>query len=195
MTDTSAGSQQAISWITQQVQKGPGASTITIKVNPQYASNITKRLTPYQNFPAKFAPALEGMADYITGTIIPRIFKEEGPGWMKLSQRTQSERKRAGFPPDHPILIRTGDLYKELTSKSHPNHVEVITTGKNARIRIGGSSQKFVRNQGGDKFLNIPSRPMLPGTGGAPLDPNDQIRLQEILATSIKQQMQQEQGM
>lgn len=167
-------------------QGPPTTSRLTIRANPSYASKITKRMEPYKHFPRHLRPALENVADYVTQHMIPQTFENEGPGWRPLARRTIGERIAQGFPGEHPILRRSGDLYKELTERSHPKHVEVIKVGKYSRIEIGGSSEKFLRNQMGEGSLHIPPRPMIPGTGWLKISSHDRLEIRKILQRSIK---------
>lgn len=176
-------------WITQ-VTSQPQTTKVTIQANPAWASLVTGRMEPYKSLPNKFRPALEAMADYTRETMIPDIFKSEGPGWRQLAMRTQAERVAQGYNPTHPILRRTGDLFNELTNKAHPKHVEEIVVGPFSRITIGGSSQKFVNNQLGRADLNLPSRPMLPGTGGLGMSDEDVSELQAIFTQKLREQME-----
>ena len=161
---------------------------MTVQFSPQIVSDVSGRTEAYKNFPNTMRPALEKVADYIRMEMIPRTFNKEGPGWRQLSRRTQAERIAEGYNPKHPILIRSRDLYKELTEKTHPKHVEIIKTGKYARISIGGSSEKFIRNQLGDKELNIPARPMLPNNNT--VSPIDRQNIEKILGDAIRKELQ-----
>lgn len=179
-----------VDWITQ-VRDGlnSGAPGVTIRVNPPFVSTVIGRAEPYRHFPRKAKPALEAVGDYVRTEMIPRTFRQEGPGWRRLARRTRAERAAQGYGPEHPILYRSGDLFAELTQKSHPKHIEIIKTGKYARIEIGGSSEKFVRNQAGNMFYHIPPRPMIPGTGYLPLPQRDRNNIKEILERAIKEEM------
>jgi Phage virion morphogenesis family len=172
------------------ISQTSGQGNLTVHFNAEIMSDITGRLRPYKNFPITAKPALSKVADYVRMEMIPRTFHQEGPGWRKLSRRTKKERAAQGYGASHPILIRSKDLFKELTDKSHPNHVEVIKTGKYARITIGGSSEKFIRNQTGDKSLHIPSRPMIPGTMNTSLPDRDRQAINKILVTTITEDLQ-----
>jgi hypothetical protein len=172
------------------ISQTSGQGNVTVHFNAQVMSDITGRLKPYKNFPITAKPALSKVADYVTMEMIPRTFQQEGPGWRPLARRTKRERSAQGYGPSHPILIRSRDLFKELTEKSHPKHVEVIKTGKYARITVGGSSEKFTRNQTGDKSLRIPSRPMIPGTMGTELPDRDRQAINRILITTITKDLQ-----
>lgn len=161
-------------------------STVTIKADKAFFSAARHRTTKYKALPFLYRPVLEKIADYIKIEMISRTFEREGPGWTPLARRTVAERVQAGYDGQHPILRRSGDLFKELTEKSHPKHIEIIKTGKNARIEIGGSSQKFIQNQMGDRTLNLPARPMIPGTGSIPLEMRDKIAIETIIVNAIK---------
>ena len=167
------------------VPEDPKKSGVEIKVDPSFISSVEGTMKPYKTFPRTLRPALEKVADYVRMEMIPRTFHQEGPGWRPLARRTQRERAALGYDARHPILYRSGDLYKELTEKGHPKHVEIIKTGKNSRILISGSSDKFMRNQGGNALLHIPARPMIPGTGGLPLPERDKKNITKILTDEI----------
>lgn len=181
-----AAPDQMIAAIVQDANTHHG---MVVKVNPQFASSAINRAEPYKNFPAKAKPALVAVGDYVRTEMIPRTFRNEGPGWRHLALRTRHERAAQGYGAAHPILYRTGDLFAELTQKSHPKHIEIIKTGKNCRIEVGGSSDKFVRNQSGSAEFHIPPRPMIPGTGNLPLPDRDRRNIQEILYNSIRQEL------
>lgn len=159
----------------------------TIKFNAQTVSDVTRRAKPYKAFPETARVGLEKVADYVRLTMIPETFHKEGPGWRQLSRRTRQERAAQGYNPRHPILIRSRDLYRELTDKGHPRHVEIIKTGKDARITIGGSSEKFVRNQLGNRQFNIPPRRMVPGGKDPEIPAKDQQAIQGILERAIRE--------
>lgn len=149
------------------------------------------REQPYKALPNAFRPALEKIADYVRTEMIPRTFTKEGPGWAPLAGRTVSERIAAGYGGHHPILRRSGDLFKELTERSHPHHLEIIKVGKNARIEIGGTSPKFKQNQTGigEGSQRLPQRPMIPGTGGLQIPDRDMVAMRQIIIKAINQKM------
>lgn len=160
-------------------------SKVIISVDKGSVSSMLGRLDQYKSLPRKFRPALGEVADYVTKEMIPVVFAQEGPGWHKLANRTQMERRMQGYGAQHPILRRTGDLYSELTDRSHPNHVEIIRTGKMARIEIGGSSKKFLENQMGKPSANLPARPMVPGTKGQTIADRDRVAINGIISRAI----------
>lgn len=163
------------------------SNVVTVHADKRFFATSQGRTGPYTNLPARFGPALVRVGDYVRTVMIPRTFAEEGPGWAKLARRTQRERTQQGYNPQHPILQRTRDLYRELTEKSHPSHIEIIKTGKNARIEIGGSSVKFIQNQlgKGDSGQKLPSRPMIPGTGNLSINERDKAQIKSILIKAI----------
>lgn len=165
-----------------------GTSTATIIVDKNYFARISGRLEPYKALPRTFRPALERIANHVRVHMIPTVFEREGPGWKPLARRTVAERIQAGYGGRHPILRRSGDLFKELTDKSHPNHIEVIKVGKNARIEIGGSSEKFIQNQlgRGEGDQRLPKRAMIPGTGNIPISDRDRLAIKVIIQQSIR---------
>lgn len=164
-------------------------SRVRIGVANSFHHNVGNQLKPYQRLPELFRPALEQIGDYVRINMIPRTFQQEGPGWAPLSPRTIADKQRLGWA-NRPILQRTGDLYRELTNKSHPKHFEIIRVGKMARIEVGGSSQKFLELQRGVVNRHLPSRPMIPGTGGTPLAERDRIEIRRIIRRAIRQRSQ-----
>jgi hypothetical protein len=177
----------SFNWVTQ-LQQSP--TVIKITATPDFNANVSKEMLPYQQLETVVGPALSDVADYLRTSVIPTIFKSEGPGWQNLAKRTQKERQAQGYNPTHPILRRTGDLFAELTSKGHPNHIESIQTSPGRfKLTIGGSSTKFVNNQLGRSDLNLPARPMLPGTGGMKLNPADAQKIQDIFTSKVAEQL------
>lgn len=61
---------------------------------------------------------LNYIAEKVVFPSIIRNFKEEGrPKWQGLAPRTQLERAAEGYPPAHPILYRSGELFRNATTK------------------------------------------------------------------------------
>lgn len=170
-------------------QLNKARATVKITADKEFISRASNRLRPYKNLPNRMRPVLERMADYVRITMIPQTFKKEGPGWRPLARRTVAERIQAGYGGRHPILIRSGDLFNELTEKSHPKHIEIIKTGKNARIEIGGSSTKFIENQLGRSEARLPPRPMIPGTGNIPITDRDRIAMKSIVLNAVRERL------
>ena len=172
-------------WVTK-VNASSNPSGVTISMHQPSLTSARGKIAPHQNFYRTVSPALEKVADYIRMRVITRTFQQEGPGWRPLAMRTRAERKAQGYNPEHPILFRTGDLFKELTEKTHPKHVQIIkVTNSSATVTIEGSSEKFKRNQYGDATLKIPARPMVPGKNKA-LSIKDQRAISAIMAENIQ---------
>lgn len=180
-------------WVASVTNRQSGVG-ISIKPNPEFVSEVTKRTAPYKNFPVHLKPALEKVADYVRTEMIPRTFEQEGPNWKPLAPRTIKERIEQGYSGANPILIRSGDLFQELTQKTHPKHVEIVKVGKTARIEVGGSSDKFKENQLGVPVEGIPSRPMIPGTGWLTLPDKDKVMIRKILVDQVKKSMKAKNG-
>lgn len=162
-----------------------GKTRVVIELDKQSLSHVLDRVQEYKSLPRKFKPALEGIADYVREEMIPETFSKEGPGWKPLARRTQFDRRMQGYGAKHPILKRTGDLYKELTQKAHPKHIEVIRVGKYARVELGGSSKKFIENQMGNGKQRLPARPMIPGTDGMRISDRDRLAIENIIRKAI----------
>lgn len=165
--------------------------TVTIVADKSYMAKARGRLTPYKSLPYLFRPVLEKLGEYVRTEMIPRVFEREGPGWAPLARRTVAERIQAGYGGQHPILRRSGDLFRELTDKSHPKHIEIIKTGKNARIEVGGSSQKWIQNQlgEGDPGQRLPRRSMIPGTGNLPIEARDRMAMEAIVHRAMRERL------
>lgn len=173
---------------TPQIETLRRPTRVRIGIDKGYIGRQT-RARPYRSLPYLFRPALEQIGDYVRTRMIPETFAKEGPGWAPLARRTRREREWLGYGAAHPILHRTGDLYEELTRRSHPQHIEIIRTGRNARIEIGGSSKKFIENQVGNAAQHLPPRPMIAGAGGLPLPEHHRRAMQNILDRAIRQRL------
>lgn len=160
--------------------------TVTIKQSKEFYTQVSRRLKPYKAIPYKFKPAMEQLAYYLRKRAVPETFSKEGPGWHPLAKRTVNDRVFLGYEGRHPILKRSGDLFRELTETSHPKHIEIIRTGKKARLEFGGSSQKFIDNQRGLKSQRLPSRPMIPGSQHSVLPTRMRQEMNSIISKAIK---------
>lgn len=59
-------------------------------------------------------------------------FADEASGWgpwEALAPRTVIERRRLGFGPEHPILIRTGDYWESWIDPENPDHISETRRG------------------------------------------------------------------
>ena len=96
---------------------------------------------------------------------IQEVFDIEGdPQWAPLAVSTIQNRLRAGFPPEHPILERTGAFRRAFVVAGAPGNVIDETNygmyGKT--IRFGISDPRFIWHQEGTRFM--PARPIVPNT-------------------------------
>lgn len=74
-------------------------------------------------------------------------FASEGRGagapWASLALVTMRERRRLGYPPDHPILVRSGGYRDSFVDESHPLHIsEADSEGGVWRIVEGSSDPR-----------------------------------------------------
>lgn len=83
-------------------------------------------------------------------------FAQEGLGrkWKDLADSTKADRKRKGYSPEHPILERTGDLLRSLTS---PGTADAILQITKAGLTIGSSVPYAKFHQTGTG--KMPARP------------------------------------
>lgn len=79
--------------------------------------------------------------------------------WSPLAPFTQRERRRLGFPQDHPILVRTGAYRDSFTEEDHPLHFsEWSTEAGRWRITEGSRDERADLLEFGD--LRTPPRPV-----------------------------------
>lgn len=87
--------------------------------------------------------AVESVQDAIRAGFA-QVFASEGAAgeapWAQLAEATQRERQRLGFPPAHPILVRTGDYRASFTDAGHADHISEWSAGAGVwRIAEGSS--------------------------------------------------------
>lgn len=68
-------------------------------------------------------PAVIAVFKRITKAAFASEGASTGQAWRPLTRETQGDRRRAGFPPAHPILQRTGTLMRAVTLESGDNVV------------------------------------------------------------------------
>jgi len=93
------------------------------------------------------------------------VFASEGiPKWAELAEFTIEERRSLGFPPEHPILERTGAFRRALTDPASPDFVQEQTSlGSNSfTLRFGTTDPRFIEFQHGTAIM--PARPIMPHT-------------------------------
>jgi len=86
-------------------------------------------------------------------------FEREGSArgpWAPLARRTQIERQLLGYPPAHPILVRSGNYRNDFINSNAPGSV---TDWDGNTLFVGSQNQKVRRlNEGEDR---VPSRSVL----------------------------------
>jgi hypothetical protein len=84
------------------------------------------------------------------------VFASEGAAgaapWAELAEATRRERARLGYPPAHPILVRTGDYRASFVEPGHADHVsEWIAIDGTWLIEEGSSDYRAKYHEpGGD---------------------------------------------
>lgn len=105
--------------------------------------------------------------------------KRLGKKWQPLSSRTQADRRRAGYGPTGPMLVRRGSL-KNIVLVSKPNirsNVDNVTTTWGEINDV-----KYLANQTGSS-KNLPARPMIAANKG------DMDTLTKSLRAHIRRRM------
>jgi phage gpG-like protein len=81
--------------------------------------DVVRRLEAVEARASDLSPAWPAV-DAVFHEIVKRQFASEGAqggeAWASLAPATQAERRRRGFGPGHPILQRSGDLLRSLTT-------------------------------------------------------------------------------
>lgn len=96
---------------------------------------------------------------------IREVFEAEGiPPWPALAIGTIIHRLHAGFPPEHPILERTGSFRRAFIVAGAPGNVIDRTSlgRKGVSVRFGISDPRFLWFQEGTRLM--PARPVAPDT-------------------------------
>lgn len=99
---------------------------------------------------------------------IQEVFDAEGiPPWPALAVATIISRLHLGFPPEHPILERTGSFRRAFVVAGAPGNVieETGLGGGGKRLRFGISDPRFIWHQEGTRFM--PARPVVPDTSAS----------------------------
>lgn len=81
--------------------------------------------------------------------MVRQNFDDEGGAfkWKDLKPATVAERKRLGYEGEHPILYRSGSLYRSVTFDPHQEYVDIGSNDRRARALFFGS-----------ELLGIPER-------------------------------------
>ena len=121
------------------------------------------------NEPAKhfntFAQAAPSKIFWQYHIYLDTIFAAEGiPEWAALAIPTIINRLHLGFPPEHPILERTGAFKAAIISKGSPGFVYQHDSlgGGSLRLRFGTTDPRFIWFQEGTEHM--PARPIMPDT-------------------------------
>lgn len=88
-------------------------------------------------------------------------FEREGGAepWAPLAPYTQRERRRLGYPPQHPILQRTGSYRRSFSEEGDANHIsEWEVAGGVWRIAEGSADERAQELEEGR--WNMPARPV-----------------------------------
>ena len=101
----------------------------------------------------------DGVADALENQAAP-----DGTPWAPLAESTRGQRERAGYPPDKPILERTGDLFASVSSRWTPTQAVATVSQVYARVhQFGAEAGEFGADASGRPLPwgDIPARPFL----------------------------------
>jgi phage gpG-like protein len=88
-----------------------------------------------------------------------------GDEWKPLAPKTNIDRRKRGFPTQHPILVRTGRYRASFTVPGSANSlVEEESTGSEWTMYVGSSDNRRILEFGGITIINdhevyVPPRP------------------------------------
>lgn len=97
-------------------------------------------------------PWLNDVADKVE-LIAAASFHDEGPNWAPLKPSTQADRRRKGYQPEHPILVRRGDL--KTSAVRGKNHIRRFKGTRS--IEVGSRDFKALFHELGTR--NMRARP------------------------------------
>lgn len=90
--------------------------------------------------------------------LVGRAFETEGGStgdlWPQLAERTQADRRRKGYDPEHPILQRTQKLMRSLVLGSDGGFVNETPTS----LEIGTDVEYFPYHQSNKPRKRLPRR-------------------------------------
>ena len=84
----------------------------------------------------------------------------DGQAWQELARSTVEERESLGYPGEHPILIRSGDLFESATNPNDSGHIERVEpdlTGFSVTIGTNDPRARKLNDGAG----RIPARPFM----------------------------------
>lgn len=113
--------------------------------------------------PEALARQVDKFVPDILAYAFEETFETEGyEQWEPLSDITIQDRIDNGFPGEHPILTRTGDMRRSLTDRSDPmcdialyEHTPGLWL-----FMYGTKDPKFLEHEEGREYPPMPARPM-----------------------------------
>lgn len=106
-----------------------------------------------------------------------------GIPWARLAPSTAADRRRQGYAPYHPILVRTGGYRDSFVNPSNPDHISKIVR-RSDRLQIFEGSDDFRvlwHEQGTRK---MPARPVLTISNRA--EDNLRLALRSMVAQTLR---------
>jgi len=104
------------------LQQGPGMSFgMNVEGEQQFLVGLQTILRKVKDIRPLAKPY-----DWVLRKSVGSRFESEGAQkerWAALAPSTVADRIRRGFPGEHPILVRTGDLLRSLILRSHGRHI------------------------------------------------------------------------
>jgi len=133
--------------------------TISLRPTASSAGAFRRVLAQPARAIAAFVDRDSWIAYRVYSEYIDAIFEREGqPPWKTLVLPTILHRLYLGFPPEHPILYRTGSFKESLQGRGI---IESIKLGNNSKmLRYGTNDPRFLWFQEGTRYM--PARPIAP---------------------------------
>lgn len=83
-----------------------------------------------------------------------------GARWASLTPSTAADRRRQGYGPYHPILVRSGDYRSSFVDPTNPDHISKIERRSERLLIFEGSDDfRILWHEKGTR--NMPARPAL----------------------------------
>lgn len=134
---------------------------ISLSPTPETRQQIGEFLTLIDQLAAPPEDAIRPIQEAIRAGFAANFDNEaagEAP-WGELTNFTQRERRRLGFPPAHPILERTGRYRRSFTEEAALNHVSEYTTAGGRWVIAEGSQDERAEELEYGRF-DMPGRPV-----------------------------------
>jgi phage gpG-like protein len=137
---------------------GPTGPMFELRMSVEGETIIARRFTALADRLDDPSPAWPYVAQAARAAFAD-AFRSEGAttdagAWPQLADATVAERRRLGFPPDHPILQRTGRLRRSLTLPGS-EHLYVPTRGF---VMVGSTVEYFPYHQSTAPRTRLPRR-------------------------------------